>query len=56
VLNRIAARLVELEADRFDLEACAELIVKLDESGPANGNRERVKLLADWQRARKAER
>jgi hypothetical protein len=40
--------------DAHELEACAELIRSLDETGPTESNRKRVKLLADWQRVRKA--
>jgi hypothetical protein len=64
-IARLRAQVAELEQahaeqvaerDMVELEACADLIVRLDEHGPARGNRERVRLLADWQRARLAER
>lgn len=38
--------------DQEMLEACAKLIRDLDEGGPTQSRRNRIKLLADWQRSR----
>lgn len=62
-LDAAEARLSPLEvAERIDpadipqLEACAELVLRIQLEGPTDSNRNRLALLANWVAVRNAER
>jgi hypothetical protein len=47
-LAALQAQYDALAADLPQLEACANLILRLHQQGPTESSRKRIKLLADW--------